>query len=49
MSETVIYECPHCGDRKLVSHTQAGLHPQVWCNCDGFVLMDIDYERDDGG
>jgi len=43
MSETIVYECPDCGDRKLMIYTQAGLPPQVWCSCDGFVPMDIDY------
>jgi len=44
MSETVVYECPECGDRTLCSHTQDGLHPTLFCNCDGFVTMDIDPE-----
>lgn len=41
MSEQVVYECPECGDRKLVCHS-ADMHPQVWCSCDGFNIMDID-------
>jgi len=44
MSESVVYECPKCGDRKLVYHNQEGLHPQVWCACDGFTTMDVDPE-----
>lgn len=48
MSKTVVYECPKCGDRKLVSHVDTGLHPQIWCGCDGFVSMDIDPDTMDG-
>ena len=33
MSKTVIYECPKCGDRKLVDYNQQ-LPPTVWCSCD---------------
>jgi len=49
MSETVVYECPECGDRKLVEHNQTGLHPQVWCGCGGFVTMDIDHQMERNG
>jgi predicted RNA-binding Zn-ribbon protein involved in translation (DUF1610 family) len=45
MSETVVFECPQCGDRKLVTHNQQ-LHPTIWCNCGGgnFKTMDVDPE-----
>jgi len=48
MSTTVIYECPKCEDRTLVQHTQEGLHPEVWCDCDDFTIMEPDYIRKDG-
>lgn len=40
MSESTVYECPECEDRKMVYHTE-GLSPTVWCACNGFVIMDI--------
>jgi len=49
MSKTVVYECPECEDRKLVTHNQRGLHPQIWCNCEGFITMDIDPDTLNGG
>lgn len=39
-----VYECPECGDRKMVDYSMAGkastVKPTVWCPCDGFIVMD---------
>lgn len=36
-----VYECPECGDRKLADYYSTnGLKPTLWCNCEGFVVME---------
>jgi len=40
MSETTIYECPKCEDRKMLQWKGEGLAPNMWCSCDGFNIME---------
>ena len=47
MTKTV-YECPECGDRKLVSHSPT-IPPTIWCPCpeDDIVAMNKPYYNTD--
>jgi hypothetical protein len=45
MPVSTVYECPECGDRTMVDHHSESLPPTVWCNCEGFIVMDVVYDR----
>lgn len=38
---TQVYECPGCGDRKMVEYSEeVNVKPVVWCSCAGFKIME---------